>query len=210
VFQTSPNPLPPSSSLPREGGRRRSALTETKILDATRQLLADGGVRALTVEGVAARAGVAKTTIYRRYRSKDDLALAVLIDMVKTVAAVPDLGDARAELIHFLRATLAILSQTLMGRVMQGLVSDMASDASLAAAFRDQVVRLRVQEVSSVITRGIQRGDLREDLDPELVHELLFGPLYYRLLLSGQPLEAPFADQIVDSVLHSLRTHPDR
>src|SRR6478752_3446004 len=94
--------------------------TEKAILDATRELLASSGVHGLTVEGVAARAGVAKTTVYRRWRSKDDLALAVLIDMVENVVATPDLGDTREELISFVNAAVKILGSTLMGRVMQG------------------------------------------------------------------------------------------
>jgi AcrR family transcriptional regulator len=175
--------------------------TEHAILDATRELLAESGVHRLTVEGVASRSGVAKTTIYRRYRGKHELALAVLIDMVETVAAVPDLGDTRAELVRFVDATVRVLDSTLMGRVMRGLVSDLARDEKLAAAFRERVVSLRVAEVRRVVERGIARGDLRTDTDVELAHELLFGPVYYRLLLSGAPLDRRVAPAVVDAVL---------
>jgi AcrR family transcriptional regulator len=185
-------------------GRPPLPATEAKILAATRQILADGGVRSLTMEGVAAHAGVAKTTVYRRYRSRDDLALAVLIDMVRTVAAGPEVADVRTELVHILRATLDVLRTTLMGRVMQGLVSELAVDARLSEAFREQVVALRVEEVGAVLARGAERGQLRPDLDVGLVHELLFGPIYYRLLLSGEPLEPSFADRVVDAVLPAL------
>ena len=94
-------------------GRSRAARTEKAILDATRELLAEGGVHQLTVEGVAARSGVAKTTIYRRWRSRDELALAVLLDMVAEVTAVPDLGDTRAELESFVNGAVRILGKTL-------------------------------------------------------------------------------------------------
>jgi AcrR family transcriptional regulator len=175
--------------------------TEKSILDATRELLAAGGVRELTVERVAARSGVAKTTIYRRWRGKHELALAVLIDMVENVVATPDLGDTRQELISFVDAAVKILGSTLMGRVMQGLVSDLATDPGLARAFRERVVAMRVAEVRRVAERGIERGDLRPDTDVELLHELLFGPVYYRLLLSGAPLDDRLAERIVDAVL---------
>lgn len=175
--------------------------TEEAIIDATRELLAESGVQRLTVEGVAARAGVAKTTIYRRWRSKDELALAVLIDMVDKVAAVPDLGDTRAELVAFLNGGVKILGSTMMGRVMQGLVSDLAADPALAAAFRERVVGRRVAEIRRLVERGIARGELRADADYELLNELLFGPVYYRLLLSGAPLEAKLAERIVAAVL---------
>jgi len=185
------------------GGRpaSRNARTEKAILDAARELLAENGVRALTVEGVASRSGVAKTTIYRRWRGKDELALAVLIDMVEKVVATPDLGNTRAELVSFVDAAVKILGSTLMGRVMQGLISDLAANPDLAHAFQERVVALRVAEVRRLIEHGIERGDLRPDADVELAHELLFGPVYYRLLLSGAPLEKGLAERVVDAVL---------
>lgn len=189
----------------------RGERTRKAILDATREMLAEGGVRALTVEGVAARAGVAKTTIYRRWRGKDELALAVLVDMVESVSSTPDLGDARHEFVRFVGNAVKILSTTLMGRVMQGLVSDLATDPYLASAFRARVVALRINETRRVIGRGIARGELRADANVELVHELLFGPVYYRLLLSGGALDSRFVDQIVDAVLPGLMaTEPAR
>ena len=187
-------------------GRRER--TEKAIIDATRELLAERGVGGLTVERVAARAGVAKTTIYRRWRSKDELALAVLIDMVENVVATPDLGETRDELVAFVNAAVTILGSTLMGRVMQGLVSDLATDSELGRAFRERVVAMRVAEVRRLVERGIERGDLRADTDIELLHELLFGPVYYRLLLSGSPLDRNLAARIVDSVLPAFAAHP--
>jgi AcrR family transcriptional regulator len=190
-------------------GRRPDPRTEQAILAATRELLAANGVQGLTVEGVASRAGVAKTTIYRRYRSKDELALAVLIDMVENVAAVPDLGDARAELVTFVDRAVKILGSTLMGRVMQGLVSDLAGDPELAAAFRERVVGRRVAEIRRVVERGIARGELVPNTDPDLLNELLFGPLYYRLLLSGKPLDRKLAERVVSIVLPAFAAKSD-
>ncbi|HEY2218384.1 MAG TPA: TetR/AcrR family transcriptional regulator [Gaiellaceae bacterium] len=186
-------------------GRSRAARTEKAILDATRELLAEGGVHQLTVEGVAARSGVAKTTIYRRWRSKDELALAVLLDMVARVVEVPDVGDVRQELITFVDGAVRILGTTLMGRVMQGLVSDLATDPQLGRLFRERVVAFRVSEMRRVVERAAERGELRPGVDVDLVHELLFGPVYYRLLLSGGALDEGLAERIVDAVLPSIR-----
>lgn len=183
--------------------------TNDKILGATRELLAGHGVQGLTVEGVAAQAGVAKTTIYRRYRSKHDLALAVLLRMVQEVVSVPDLGDIRAELVALVNGAVNILGNTLMGRVMQGLVSDLATDDSLAADFRERIVATRLAEVRRLVDRGIERGQLHAEIDYELVHDLLFGPVYYRLLLSGAPLSDDLAQRIVDAVLPSLAAGPE-
>jgi AcrR family transcriptional regulator len=188
----------------RRGGRPRSSAAELAILQATRELLVDGGVQKLTVEGVAARAGVAKTTIYRRWRDKDELALAVVLDMVERVVELPELGDTRAELLAFVGAAVEVLGSTLMGRVMQGLISDLATDPELGVAFRERVVSVRDAEVERLIARGIARGDLRAGTDPQTAHDLLIGPVYYRLLLTGQPLDGEFATRTVDAVLRAF------
>jgi AcrR family transcriptional regulator len=187
-----------------------SSATDEKILDATRELLVAHGVHGLTVEGVAARAGVAKTTIYRRYRSKHELALAVLLHMAREVVAVPDLDETRAELIAFVNGAVRVLGSTPMGRVMQGLVSDLAADPSLATAFREQIVARRLTEVRRLVDRGIARGEVRPGIDYELVHDLLFGPVYYRLLLSGSSLDEQLAERIVDALMPWLTGSADR
>jgi AcrR family transcriptional regulator len=183
---------------------RRTTRTEAAILEATRELLIEVGVHGLTVEGVAARAGVAKTTVYRRWKSKEELALAVLLEMVKIVA-VPDLGNIRDELITFVNYAVRILGKTLMGRVMKGLISDFASNEELGKAFREQVISLRLAEVRGLIERATERGELRPDVDAVLVHELLIGPVYYRHLLDGGKLDGRLAERIVDAVLPGIR-----
>jgi AcrR family transcriptional regulator len=149
---------------------------------------------------------VAKTTIYRRWRSKHDLALAVLIVMVEQqVQSSHDLGDTRAELIAFVNRAIKILNTTLMGRVMQGLVSDFAADPELARAFREKVVTRRVEELTRILERAIARGNIRRDADIEIANELLFGPVYYRLFLSGKPLNKDFAERAVDAFMAYAR-----
>jgi AcrR family transcriptional regulator len=154
--------------------------TNDKLLDATRELLAEHGVQGLTMEGVAARSDVAKITIYRGYRSRYDLVLDVLPSMVEAVVAAPGLGDTRAELIALVSGAVKILGSRLMGEVRQGLVSDLAPDELVTAAFREQIVGKHLAEVRRLVNAGIERGDLRPGIDYELVHDLLFGPIYYR------------------------------
>ena len=163
----------------------RAARSEWAILDATRELLAEGGVRQLTVEGARGSIRVSKTTIYRRWRSKNDLALAVLLDVLENEIATVDLGNTRDEALFLVDAAVAMLGTTPLMPITQGLVSDLATDAQLAQAFRSRVVAARLAEVAVLVVRGVARGDLRADTDHELMCELLFGPVYYRLLLSG-------------------------
>jgi AcrR family transcriptional regulator len=173
------------------------------ILAATLQLLApDGDVGSLTVEAVAARSGVAKTTIYRRWRDKWELALdAVMIDMLPRLDEPVDVGDTRKELLTFVNSVVKMLAATPYGPAMQGLVSQIATDPDLARVYREQVVQPRHAELTPVIQRGIARGDLRPDTDIRLVHELLVGPIFYRLLLSGAPLDGDLGPGLVDAIL---------
>jgi hypothetical protein len=97
-----------------------------------------------------------------------------------------------------------------MGRVLQGLVSDLATDPELARAFRERVVAFRVSELRRLVDRGIERGELRPDTEVELLHELLFGPVYYRLLLSGGALDDRLAERIVDATYPSFARPPVR
>ncbi|HKF33279.1 MAG TPA: TetR/AcrR family transcriptional regulator [Jatrophihabitantaceae bacterium] len=172
------------------------------ILDATRELLADGDVGSLTVEAVASRSGVAKTTIYRRWRDKWELALdAVMIDMIPRFEKPVDVGDTRKELLTFINQVVRMQASAPFGPAMQGLVSQIATDPELARVYRDQVVQPRMDQLAPVIERGIARGDLRSDTDVRLVHELLVGPIFYRLLFSGAPLTRNLGPRIVDAIL---------
>ena len=173
------------------------------ILDATLQLLArDGDVGSLTVEAVAARSGVAKTTIYRRWRDKWELALdAVMIDMLPRLDEPVDVGDTRKELLTFINSVVKMLATPPYGQAMQALVSQIATDPDLARVYREQVVEPRQAELAPVVKRGIARGDLRPDTDVRLIHELLVGPIFYRLLFSGAALDRNLGRRIVDAIL---------
>jgi AcrR family transcriptional regulator len=181
---------------------------EQAALDAARELLAETGVKGLTIERVSARTGIAKTTLYRRWRSKEDLALAVVLDMARTASAAPTHDDIRQALVSYLDAATTILRTTLMGRVMQGLASDLATDPDMATAFRAEVGTLRHTHLTDLVQRGINQGQLRAGVDVALLQDLLFGPLYYRLLFSGFPLEEDLGQRIVDSILPSIATDP--
>ncbi|HJZ61684.1 MAG TPA: TetR/AcrR family transcriptional regulator [Miltoncostaeaceae bacterium] len=186
------------------------------ILDATRELLAEGDVGSLTVEAVAARSGVAKTTIYRRWRDKWELALdAVMIDWLPRFDDPVDVDDTREELITFVDSVVRSLAVPPQGPAMQGLVSRIATEPDLGRAYLDRVIEPRREQLKPVIARGIARGDLRPDTDLRLLHELLLGPVFYRLLLSGPPLDRDLSAGVVDAVLGAFsprgaRSNPKR
>jgi AcrR family transcriptional regulator len=193
-----------TASATRPGRRARS---DQAILAAARELLGEGGVPGLTIEGVAARSGVAKTTIYRRWRDRDELALAaVWDDLVSGLKAPRDVGDTHAELLAFVEPIITVLQSPLMNSVIRGLTSQIATNTELSRTYREQTVEPRLEQLQDVIDRGIDRGDLRADTNVRLAHELLVGPIFYRLLYSGQPLDDGLARRIVDTVLRAIAT----
>ena len=179
----------------------RRARTEKAIFDAAEELIAEGGVEGLTIEGVAARSGVAKTTIYRRWSDKDELAVAILVERTATLSPPRDVGDTRKELLTFLKTAKQVIRP---GGVAQGLASAIATQPDLGRTYRERIVDPRRAELKTVIDRGIARGDFRPDTDVWVAHELLIGPLYYRLLFSGAPLGTKHDNQLVDALLRAF------
>jgi AcrR family transcriptional regulator len=182
-------------------GRPRRSATGHAILLATRQILAQGGVHELTVEGVAERSGVAKTTIYRRWRSKEDLALAALLEVIREEPPARHLGSTRDALRTYLEQLVKNVNSRLYGRILRGLISEMAVDRELALGFREQVLARRITAIRGLLQRGIERGELRHGLDLEIAIDLLLGPIYYRLLMSGEPLTSALVERLVRAVM---------
>lgn len=181
-------------------GRPRSDAVHRAILDATRELLVRDGFTRLRLEGVAARAGVGKATIYRRWPSKEALALDLLLELASPHLAVDATGDTRAELREVVLNAIRGLTETPFGPVMKALISQIAGNPAIGDPFREMVVGARREQVVWVIERGIARGDLRPEVDPAIATELLVGPVYFRLVFGGR-LDAAFADQVVDAYL---------
>jgi hypothetical protein len=117
------------------------------------------------------------------------------------VKAPPDLGDTRKELLTFVETATKIIKADV---IVQGLVSEIATRPELARTYREQIVDLRLSDVQTVIDRGIARGELRADTDVRVAHELLVGPLFYRLLFSGAPLNRAHANQVVEAVMRAF------
>ena len=187
------------ASTPRRG-RPRSGRADRAILDAARELLIEEGVAGLRLEHVATRAGVGKATIYRRWASKEALAQALLAELAAPHIAVADSDDTREELLAAVLNPMRAVTETDFGPVIRALLSQIAINPRLGDPFRATVVQARRAEVARLITRGVERGDLRRGADPELATELLVGPVYFRLMFGGT-LDRAFAERIVDSVL---------
>ena len=154
----------------------------------------------MRLEHVAARAGVGKATIYRRWASKEALAQDLLTQLAEPHIAIADTGDTRDELLAAVINPMRAVSETEFGPVIRALLSQIASNPSLGDPFRASVVAARRAEITKVIKRGIARGDLRADADAGVATELLVGPVYFRLMFGGV-LDLDFAERVVDSVI---------
>lgn len=190
----------PPRDAPARGGRPRSERAHQAILTAARELLIEGGFSALRLEHVAARAGVGKATIYRRWASKEALAQDLLLQLAGPHIAVAETGNTREELLAAVTNPMRALTETDFGPVIRAMLAQIASNPSIGDPFRATVVAARRAEVARVIRRGIARGDLRPDADAALATELLVGPVYFRLLFGGV-LDLDFAERVVDSVM---------
>jgi AcrR family transcriptional regulator len=191
-------------------GRPRDARADRAILDATLVLIADLGVYEFRTEDVAARAGVGKGAIYRRYRSKDELVTAAITALVSEESTVPDTGSTRADLLVLMQAAVELYRRSLARRLMPNLIGGMARKPELARAVRDGFLAGRREALSDVLRRGVERGDLRHDIDIELALDVLGGPLFYRLLVTGGPIDEPLAEGVVDLILRGFAPDEQR
>lgn len=189
-------------------GRPRSERAHRAILDATLELLAERGYDGLTMEGIAERAGVGKATLYRRWKSRSAVITAAVEAFVSDIT-VPDTGGVEADLLHLMGRAVGVYRGT-AGHVMPGLVSAMAADDALAGAVRDDFLAGRRRALAAVLERGIQRGEVREDIDRELVLDFLGGPLFYRLLVTGGALDESLARGVVDVLMSGIATPATR
>ena len=151
-------PVPLPMVAPR--GRPRSESANRAILEACRELLIEVGFARLRLEHVAARARVSKATIYRRWHSKEELAIEVLHELAAPFLAIPDSGDTRAELVAAAQACIARLTDSDFGPVVRAVLCEIAANPAVGDRFRAVVMHDRRDEVRRVVVRGMVRGDL--------------------------------------------------
>jgi AcrR family transcriptional regulator len=182
--------MPRNAVVAREAGhrsRRSSSDVEEAILAATLEILDEAGFEDLTVEAVAARAGAAKTAVYRRWPSKVPLVVEALTRSGPRFE-VPDTGSLRTDLVALWR-NVAAGGQRSIERLLPVVTAYLNSGDDLMDQLRERYFRPRLQASQAVITRAVARGEIRADADPELAFDLLFGPLAYRWLRGSPPDE---------------------
>jgi AcrR family transcriptional regulator len=197
-----------TSQLTRKVGRPRSTAAHQAILHATLELFADEGFDAMSIEAIAERAGVGKTTIYRRWDSKEEL----MLDAARSLQAefpLVDTGNLRDDLIHLLKLVWEMISSNpLIEKLYVRIIGESRANPDLYRFFYERRLRPRLQLFRQMIERAQACGEIRKDLDPLVVLDLLTGPLVFHLLFARLLASAPhpddFPEQMVDAILQGL------
>ncbi|MEO6889730.1 MAG: TetR/AcrR family transcriptional regulator [Ktedonobacteraceae bacterium] len=194
----------------RKPGRPRSAQAHKAILIATLEALAEEGYQAMSIEGVAARAGVGKTTIYRRWASKEDLVIDAIHE-IQTEFPINDTGNFREDLISFfLQAYQAFSDNPLIEKLVFKIIGEVKTNPQIVQALQSRLMVPRMQRFINLVKHAQARGEIRADLDPVVIVDLVGGALFYRLLFSstlqGASAPAGSVEQVVDAAMQGIGT----
>ena len=188
---------------PRPRGRPPSARARAAILEAARELLTEGGPGAVTMEGIAARAGVGKPTIYRWWPDRHAVTMAALMEHADQ--GTPDQRSrSPKEALRRQLQTIAERFSTPVGRHVTTMLAASDPGSELAKAFRNHFVLARRAEGRELLHQAIAAGEIRPDVDVDVTLDLLYGAMFFRLLLGHAPLDTRFADQALDQTFRGL------
>ncbi|MGH8596182.1 MAG: TetR/AcrR family transcriptional regulator [Gammaproteobacteria bacterium] len=176
-------------------GRPRSVQARQAILEATARLLAATPLKLLAIENIAREAGVGKATIYRWWPNKAAIVIDAFFEEVEPRTAFEKAPTA-AEAIRNQAMRMVHVIGGPIGRIAAQIIAEGQSDPSVIEHFRARFLRRRRAAATEIIKTGIANGEFRDDLDIELAIDLIYGPIWYRLLVGHQPLDAHFAEQL--------------
>jgi AcrR family transcriptional regulator len=184
-------------------GRPRSADTDTAILAAARAVLAERGWADTTLGAVAARAGVAKTTLYRRWPGKAELVLDAMATLFGTLRPV-DAGSLRADAEAAVRDLVALLTLPETGAAFLALAAESARDPGLRAAVREKIIDRQRRLVRAAAERAEARGEPAMITDPDLVFDIVAGTLVHRVLIAGEPVDEAYVQRFLGLLMPAL------
>jgi AcrR family transcriptional regulator len=189
-------------SADRRAGRPRSDATRRAILNAAVDELRERGYAAMTIERIAARAGAGKQTIYRWWPSKADVVLDALLEMAAEFVEVPDHGSLRADLDSFLAASFKQRGQR---PILRALMAQAVLDPAFGRAFRERFLSARRAVLRGVLERAVAREEIAPDEDLDLLVDIVFGVLWYRLLSDHGPLDEEAGRALAELVERAVR-----
>jgi AcrR family transcriptional regulator len=187
-----PRPHAPKGRAP----HRRDENARLAVLHSADDLLVERGFGGVTIEGIAARAGVAKQTIYRWWPSKVDILLDTLIDDASHRLAVPDIGSAIEDTRRYLRNLARFLTKEPAGKVLLALIGEAQHDPVTARIFHQRYLDPQRQSERAMLKRGVTSGELSPELDIDAALDALGGPIFYRAL-TGVSIPRTFLDRLI-------------
>jgi AcrR family transcriptional regulator len=184
---------------------RRGEHVRRTVLAAAFEELVANGFDAATVAGVAKRSGVHETTVYRRWVTRENLFVAALLERSADAIPTPDTGSIKGDLLAIVREVLAYVGSPAGTAILRA--ATLPVDHVYADA-REAFWARRLDTLAPVVSRGIERGELRAETDGRLLLEMLIAPIHGRLLLTGEPVDDDLAEQLVDLALNGAAVAP--
>lgn len=186
-------------------GRPRNMETQSSILSASYELLLESGFGAVTVEKIAERAQVSKATIYKWWPNKAAVVMDGFLSAATARLPVPDTGWVFQDILeHATNMAQFMISRE--GSIFLEIIGEGQVDSALAEAFRTRYIQPRRLEVRNIMNRGLERGELWKNLDIALCTDLIYGPIFYRLLVTGDPIDKNYVEQLVTQVFKGIRS----
>lgn len=184
-------------------GRPRNLEAQKSILSASYELLLENGFQAVTVDKIADRAQVSKATIYKWWPNKASVVMDGFLHAATDRLPVPDTGTTFNDIvIHATNLTGFLTSRE--GAIIKELLGEGQFDSGLAEAYRDRFFHPRRLEARGLLEKGVQRGELKNNLDIGTCIDLIYGPIFYRLLVTGESLDDPYVESLVRSAFEGI------
>ena len=187
-------------------GRPRSEASKTSILNATIDLLEESGYSTLTIEAIAARAGVGKATIYRWWPNKSILVLDAFLMSTESRLYFQENTSIRENFRQQLQ-TLANVFNGILGRTVVALVAESGEDSEIAKAFYTYYLKPRREDAILILERAIAQGEIQAGINLDVVSDMLYGPVYFRILIFKKKVDSKFIDTLVGQVMKGIDAH---
>jgi AcrR family transcriptional regulator len=198
-----PSKIAPNPFVRKHKGRQRCVATKEAILRATIELLKERSLREVTSDAIAQRAEVSKATIYKWWPNKSLVALDAFLTHMQSEVETPDTGSAKRDFVEQLQSLLRFLASP-YGRIYAQFLTEGQSNPAFLAQFREQFIKTRRDEVRVMWRRGVERGEIRREVDGDIALDLIYGSVIFRLLTGHAPLNDVQAEAIVATVFRGL------
>jgi AcrR family transcriptional regulator len=181
----------------------RSVRTRRAVLDAAAGLMAEGGLAATTIDAIRDRSGVSKTTIYKHWPNRLCVSVDAFTERLAVETSLPDTGTAQSDFTEQIRRVAAFYASP-TGSVFAQLLTNAMQDPVAAEWLKARLLASRHHGIQQLWNRAVSRGEVRDDIDPDIAIDLLFGPVMWRLMSGRSPLTEDQADRITDAALNGL------